>query len=109
MPVMDGLDAVRIIAYNPDLVLASEFVEGAPGLLDTLEAARIEGSCSEVRRQAHTVKSHAVLVDVVRMQELSRTVEDLATVKQLVHTDTAIDELRVDTTDVVGRMTVQIS
>ena len=55
------------------------------------------------------MKSHAVLVDVVRMQELSRTVEELATLKQLVHADTAIDELRVDATDVVGRMTVLIS
>ena len=109
MPVLDGLDAARIIAYNPDLVLASKFVEEAPGLLDTLEAARTEGSCREVRRLAHTVKPHADPVNVVRMQELSQTVEELATLKQLVHVDTAIDELRVDTTDVVGRMTVQIS
>ena len=106
--VMDGLDAARFTPYNPDLVLASEFVGEAPGLLDKIEAARIEGSCREVRRPAHTVKSHAILVDVVQ-KELGRTVEELATLKQLVHADTAIDELRVDTTDVVGRITVQIS
>jgi len=109
MPVVESLDAARIIASNPDLVLASKFVGEAPGLLDTLNAARTEGSCREVRRLAHTVEPHADLVDVARMQEPSRTVEELATLKQLVHADTAIDERRVDTTDVVGRMTVQIS
>ena len=107
-----GLDRLRELTAGDEALarlLASEFVVGAAGLVDELEAARIEGSSREVRRLAHTLKSHAVLVDATRMQALSRTIEDLAAHEQLADVAGPIEELRVETTAVVGRVKDLIS
>ena len=107
-----GLDRLRELTAGDEALarlLASEFVVGAAGLVDELEAARLEGSSREVRRLAHTLKSHAVLVDATRMQALSRTIEDLAEQEQLADVAGPIEELRVETIDVVGRVKDLIS
>lgn len=88
---------------------ASEFVGSTTGGLNDFAAARIKGSCCEVRSLAHTLKSHAVLVNAVRRQELCRTVEGLAPLEQLAHPETANDELGVATTDVVAGVWMRIS
>ena len=64
-----GLEHLRELTAGDEVLarlLASEFVMGAPSLLDALQPAYVEGSSREVRRLAHTLKSHAVLVDAPR-------------------------------------------
>jgi CheY-like chemotaxis protein len=58
--------------------LAEDFVTGAPVLLAAIDTGLETGDPTEVRRSAHTLKSHAALFGATRLETLSRRLEELA-------------------------------
>ena len=58
--------------------LAEDFVTGAPVLLAAIDSGLEVGDPTEVRRAAHTLKSHAALFGASQLETLSRRLEELA-------------------------------
>ena len=58
--------------------LAEDFVFGAPVLLAAIDTGLEVGDPTEVRRAAHTLKSHAALFGASQLETLSRRLEELA-------------------------------
>ena len=58
--------------------LADDFVTGAPVLLAAIDTGLEVGDPTDVRRAAHTLKSHAALFGATQLETLSRRLEELA-------------------------------
>ena len=58
--------------------LIDEFLRGLPSLLADLEQATTDGDQEKLRRSAHTLKSHAVLLGATSLEQRTRELESAA-------------------------------
>ena len=101
-PVLDPAAIEQLIVTcgeGGEAVVASlldMFFHEVPRQLDTLRRGRAEGDAEEVRRAAHTLKSHGVTFGAPFLAHVAREVEVLAAENDLTGAGNLMNELEVE-------------
>ncbi|MFP5335473.1 MAG: ATP-binding protein [Actinomycetes bacterium] len=83
--------------------LVATFVEDVPGLVAELDEALAVASAADLRRVAHTLKSHGALLGEAPLEQHAREVEAMATEGRLEDAVGAVSQLRLTAVEAAGR------